>query len=57
MDALTYLYPRLSPGGFVIIDDPQLPGCAAAIAGYRAEHGIREPVLKASEYTVYWRKS
>jgi hypothetical protein len=56
-DALTYLYPRLSPGGFVIIDDPQLPGCAAAITGYRAEHGIREPVLKASEYTVYWRKS
>jgi hypothetical protein len=57
MDALTYLYPRLSPGGFVIIDDPQLAGCAQAIADYRAKHDIREPVLDVNGFTVFWRKS
>lgn len=55
-DALTYLYPRLSPGGFVIIDDPQLDGCARAVSEYREKHGIREPVLGTNGYTVYWRK-
>lgn len=57
MDALTYLYPRLSPGGFVIIDDPQLLGCAQAIAEYRAKHDITEPVCETNGFTVYWRKS
>lgn len=55
-DALTYLYPRLSPGGFVIIDDPQLLGCAQAIEKYRAEHDITEPIQDANSFTVFWRK-
>jgi hypothetical protein len=59
-DALTYLYPRLSPGGFVIIDDPQMDGCARAIREYRQAHGVSdaaEPVLSTGSYAVYWRKA
>jgi hypothetical protein len=56
LDALTYLYPRLSPGGFVIIDDPQLDGCGRAIADYREKHRISEPVLETNGFTVFWRK-
>ena len=31
MDVLTSLYPRLSPGGFCIIDDYNWPGCRQAV--------------------------
>lgn len=55
-DALTYLYPRLSPGGFVIVDDPQLPECARAITEYRTKNDIKEPILETNGYTVFWRK-
>jgi hypothetical protein len=30
-DALTHLYPRLSAGGFLIVDDYLLPGCRRAV--------------------------
>lgn len=36
LDALTYLYPKLSPGGFVIIDDYALDSCRQAVHDYRA---------------------
>ena len=56
LDVLTYLYPKLSPGGFVIIDDPHLDGCARAIREYREEHQITEPVHDAGKYAIWWRK-
>jgi hypothetical protein len=63
-DALTYLYPKLSPGGFVIVDDWILPNCRKAVEEYRDRHGITEPVTpvpgsKRSELhdiAVFWRK-
>ena len=38
--ALEALYPRLSPGGFVIVDDLFLPPCREAVTNYRCGKGI-----------------
>jgi hypothetical protein len=35
---LSALYPRLSVGGYVIVDDYYLDTCRAAITDYRAQH-------------------
>jgi len=57
MDALTHLYPKLSPGGFCLIDDYGLPSCRAAVDDYRASHGIEER-MKAVDWTgIYWQKA
>ena len=56
-DAVTVLYPKLSPGGFLIVDDYGAhPSCALAIEDYRAEHGITEPVEQIDWTGVFWRK-
>jgi O-methyltransferase len=49
MDALRHLYPKLSVGGYVIIDDYNLPECRAAVTDYRAEQGISEPIEDLKE--------
>ncbi|WP_208459105.1 TylF/MycF/NovP-related O-methyltransferase [Paraburkholderia sp. BCC1876] len=55
--ALDALYSRLSPGGFVIVDDYGLPtGCARAVDEYRAAHGIDAPLTRVNGQAVYWRK-
>jgi O-methyltransferase len=57
MDALTALYPRLSSGGFAIIDDyGAIAACKAATHDYREMHGIIEPVQEIDWTGVYWRK-
>jgi hypothetical protein len=56
-DALDALYPRLSPGGFAIVDDYGLPtGCARAVDEYRAQYGIDAPLRWVNAQAVYWRK-
>ena len=56
MVALEALYPRLSPGGFVIVDDyGAVPGCKAAISDFRERHGIDAPLLAIDWTGVYWR--
>ena len=56
-DALSNLYPRLSEGGFCIIDDYGLEGCKRAVDDYRAQHMINT-VIKKADLTgcIYWRK-
>ncbi len=58
MDALQYLYPKVSPGGYVIVDDYSVPFCRAAITDYRRDHGITEPLEVSSwpRWAVYWRR-
>ena len=57
MDALTALYPRLSVGGFVILDDWQLiPNCRKAIEDFRAAQGITEPIQAVDGNAGYWRR-
>lgn len=58
MDALTALYDRVSPGGFVIVDDyGAVPACAKAIHDFRDERGISDPIEEIDWTGVFWRKS
>lgn len=57
MDALVALYAKLSPGGFVIVDDyGAVPGCAKAIHDFRATNGIEAELHTVDWGGVYWRK-
>lgn len=56
IQALDALYPRLSPGGFCIIDDYNLDGCRQAVADYRAKHGISSEIVTIDQCGVFWRK-
>jgi O-methyltransferase len=57
MVALEALYPKVSAGGFVIVDDYALRGCRAAVDDYRAEHRISESLEGVDWTGVYWRRS
>jgi hypothetical protein len=57
MDALTHLYPKVSPGGFVIVDDYALRSCRRAIDEFRERHGIDDEVLPIDDASAYWRRS
>jgi O-methyltransferase len=59
-DALVHLYPRLAPGGFVIIDDfgeDTWTYCRKAVDEYRTEHGIDEPMIQVDSRCWYWRRA
>lgn len=56
IEALRPLYPKLSKGGYLIIDDYVLPGCQAAVQDYRREHGISEKIVDIDGTGVYWQK-
>jgi O-methyltransferase len=57
MDALRPLYPKLSVGGYVIVDDYALAPCKAAIDDFRTEHGISDPITKVDWTGIYWQRS
>ncbi len=51
---LDALYPKLSPGGHLILDDyNHVPGCKKAVDDYRAERGIHEPSREIDWTAVY----
>ena len=57
LDALRPLYPKVAPGGFVIVDDYGcVPGCKQAVEEFRSEHGITSPLEKIDWTGVLWRK-
>jgi O-methyltransferase len=56
IQALDALYPRLSPGGFCIIDDYVVPACRQAVSDYRTEHGITAEIVDIDGTGVLWRK-
>lgn len=57
MTAIEALYPKLQPGGFLIVDDYYVvPACKRAIHDYRTRFGISEPVETIDSAGVYWRK-
>jgi O-methyltransferase len=54
--ALQHLYPKLSPGGFAIIDDyGVLPACQQAVHDYRAQHNIDAPIHRVDRSGAWWR--
>lgn len=56
MDALTALYDKVQPGGYVIVDDYNIPNCRAAIADFRAQRAIVDQIFDIDGYGVYWQK-
>ncbi len=57
MDVLKNLYPKLSVGGYAIIDDYfLLPGCRRAVDEYRKAHNITEKMKRIDMIAVYWQK-
>ena len=58
MDALDALYDKVSPGGYVIVDDyGAVPACAKAIHDFRDSRGITDPIDEIDWAGVFWRKS
>jgi O-methyltransferase len=54
---LETFYPRLSVGGFAVIDDYwHWEGARGATDEYRREHGIEEPLVRVDYTGVYWRR-
>ena len=57
MEALTHLYPKLSIGGYVILDDyGAVPGCREATEDFRAQQGITEPMERIDWTGVFWKR-
>ena len=55
--ALTYLYPKLSPGGCLIVDDFNLQPARDAVHDYRKSQGIQEEIITIDESGVFWIKN
>jgi O-methyltransferase len=56
--AIDALYPKLSLGGFCIVDDygTLVDQCQRAINDYRNAHGITEEIIDIDGWGAYWRK-
>jgi O-methyltransferase len=58
MDALVNLYPKLSVGGYVIIDDyGHLPNCRKAVHDFREQNNITDEITQVDWTGAYWRKT
>ena len=58
MDGLTALYPKVSSGGFVVIDDyGNIEPCRAAVTDYRRANGIDDEIIDIDGFGVYWRRA
>jgi hypothetical protein len=56
MDALTNLGHKVSPGGYVIVDDyHSWPACRQAVDEYRQRSGIRSKIMPIDQHAVYWQ--
>jgi len=57
MLALSTLYPKVSAGGFLIVDDyGALPNCRLAVEDFRTAQGITDPIVTVDWTGAYWRK-
>jgi len=57
MIALESLYPKLSIGGYVIIDDYHVvPACRQAVEDYSAKYEIKPVIEEIDGVGVFWRK-
>jgi hypothetical protein len=57
MDTLTALYDKVSPGGFIVIDDYNLPYCCQAVTDFRTKNNITEQLEEIDLNAVFWQKS
>ncbi|MDX1980704.1 MAG: TylF/MycF/NovP-related O-methyltransferase [Bryobacteraceae bacterium] len=57
-DVLDHMYGKVSPGGFVIVDDYHcIEQCRNAVDDFRRARAIADPLEKIDWTAVYWRKS
>ncbi|HLG35813.1 MAG TPA: TylF/MycF/NovP-related O-methyltransferase [Bacteroidia bacterium] len=58
IQALQILYPKLSVGGYVIIDDfNAFANCRHAVIDYRKDNNIFENIIEIDREAVYWRRA
>lgn len=57
MDGFKNLYHKLSPGGFVIVDDFCIPSCRRAVEDFRQSMQIDEEIVEIDGTGVYWRRA
>jgi len=60
MDCLTHLYPRLSVGGYIVIDDygqDDWTYCRQAVDEFRTIKGITDPMIQVDSTCYYWQRS
>jgi len=57
IDVLFYLYPKLSTGGYCIIDDyGAIPACKKAVEDYRRVMGIEDEIQQIDWTGIFWKK-
>lgn len=57
IDVLFHLYPKLSVGGYCIIDDwGAVEACRIAVEDYRKVFGCNEPIQQIDWTGVFWKK-
>lgn len=57
IQAMTNLYPKLSIGGYVIVDDfNAFPNCKQAVVDYRKRNNIKDTIIEIDKEAIYWRK-
>ena len=57
-EALEHLYPKLSVGGIVIVDDHgAFEPCRRAVADYREQYDITDEIVPVDWTGVWWRRS
>jgi O-methyltransferase len=56
ISVLEALYDKVSPGGFIIVDDYALPPCKSAVADFRAARDIATPIESIDWTGAFWRK-
>ena len=56
MESLESLYPKLSTGGFCIIDDYIIRGCKSAVNDFRSKYMIDSEMKEIDWSAICWRK-
>lgn len=54
--ALEALYPKLSVGGYLVVDDYSVSSCRLAVDDYRRDNAITEPLREIDWTGRYWRR-
>lgn len=57
IQTLDALYAKVSPGGYVIVDDYILAGCRKAVDDFRERHAIADELVDVDGAAVFWRKT
>jgi len=54
---LEYLYPKVVPGGYVVIDDFALAGCRKAVLEYLTTHDLKVDMIEVvgGQGPIYWQ--